>query len=104
VEEVEEEAKVAVSVAQGKGLKSHMFADEEKERDALWHARRSAYYASAKYRNDVRRKPRIPSHIPSRPHAFLLSGMYVECAVRAPSDAAVGDGRVRAPVAPGPGD
>jgi hypothetical protein len=61
VEEVEEEAKVAITVAQAKGLKSHMFADEEKERDALWHARRSAYYASAKYRNDVR-----------RPHAHTL--------------------------------
>jgi hypothetical protein len=75
VEEVEEEAKVAVSVAQSNGLKSHMFADEEKERDALWHARRSAYYASAKYRNDVRRKPCIPMHIPSQ----LTHSFYLEC-------------------------
>jgi len=54
VEEVEEEAKVAVSVAQVKGLKSYRFADEEKERDMIWHARRSAYFAAAKYRQDVR--------------------------------------------------
>jgi len=54
-EEVEEEAKVAVSVAQVKGLKSYRFADEEKERDMIWHARRSAYFAAAKYRQDFGR-------------------------------------------------
>jgi len=50
--EVEEEAAVAIEVARSKGLKSHLFADEEKDRDALWHARRSAYYAAAKFRDD----------------------------------------------------
>jgi FAD/FMN-containing dehydrogenase len=78
VEEVEEEAKVAITVAQAKGLKSHMFADEEKERDALWHARRSAYYASAKYRNDVRQ--------PTRPDLALtrsrLTRLLVSCRVQ----------------------